>query len=204
MMSTKLDYTAMADQELFERYHRKGQTEAFDVLFARHSSSVMRFIGGMLGPDSAYVDDVFQETWLRMINNGDKWHGGNFRAWLITIARNATIDLLRRLKPTLSLDVENESGESWCDTMIADGLAPDHALEGKETEAMIAELVLKLPELQREVFLMRVTNQMSFNAIAEALKIPLNTALGRMHYAVKKLRTELETTRDEWQKRRVL
>lgn len=203
-MAIKPDYTAMADQELFERYHWKGQTEAFDVLFARHSSSVMRFVGGMLGPDSAYVDDVFQETWLRMINHGDKWHGGNFRAWLITIARNATIDLLRRLKPTLSLDVENEDGERWGDTMVSGELAPDHILEGQETEAMIAELVLKLPELQREVFLMRVTNQMSFNAIAEALKIPLNTALGRMHYAVKKLRAELDATRDDWQTRRIL
>lgn len=199
-MATKPDYTAMADQELFERYHRKGQTEAFDVLFRRHSSSVMRFISGMLGPDSAYIDDVFQETWLRMINHGDKWHGGNFRAWLITIARNATIDLLRRLKPALSLDIENESGERWGDTMVSDELTPDRILEGQETEKIIAELVLRLPILQREVFLMRVMNYMSFKAIADVLKIPLNTALGRMHYAVKKLRTELDATRDDWQK----
>lgn len=202
-MAKKNDYTAMADQELFERYHRKGQAEAFDVLFERHSGSVMRFIGGMLGPDSAYVDDVFQETWLRMINNGDKWHGGNFRAWLITIARNATIDLLRRLKPTISLDVENEAGERWVDAIPSEALTPNCVLEGQETETMIADLVLKLPESQREVFLMRVMNEMSFKEIAEMLQIPLNTALGRMHYAVKKLRVELATSHDDWQKRRI-
>ncbi len=200
MKAKTTDCAALTDQELFERYHRKGQVRAFDTLFERHSALLMRYIGGMLGPDSGHVDDVFQETWVRMINNGDKWHGGSFRAWMITIAHNATVDMLRRLKPTWSLDAERESGESLVDSMPARDPLPDHVLEGRETEGLIAGLVLALPEAQREVFVLRMQD-MSFKAIAEALKIPLNTALGRMHYAVQKLRAGLEEVRDDWERR---
>ena len=191
-------YAEMDDEMLFEGFHRRGEDGAFDELVARHTPPLMRYIGGMLGRDSAYVDDVYQETWIRVINNGDKWHGGSFRAWIMTIAHNAVIDMLRRLKPALSLDAENESGETLADKMVAGGQAPDMELAGSETAAFIAAKVVELPETQREVFMLRVVDGMSFRDIAEMLHIPLNTALGRMHYAVVKLRTELEKNSAEW------
>ena len=196
----KTDYTELDDKELFEQFHRRGQEKAFEELMSRHSPPLMRYIGGMLGIDSAHVDDVFQETWIRVINNGDKWHGGSFRAWLMTIAHNATVDLLRRLKPTLSLDMENEFGEPMGNFIPDDEVGPDRILEGLEVEAYIADQVLELPEAQREVFLLRVVQDLSFKEIAETLKIPLNTALGRMHYAVTKLRTALTEDKTDWQR----
>ena len=196
----KTDYTELDDKELFEQFHRRGQEKAFEELMSRHSPPLMRYIGGMLGIDSAHVDDVFQETWIRVINNGDKWHGGSFRAWLMTIAHNATVDLLRRLKPTLSLDMENEFGEPMGNFIPDDEVGPDRILEGLEVEAYIADQVLNLPEAQREVFLLRVVQDLSFKEIAETLKIPLNTALGRMHYAVTKLRTALTEDKTDWQR----
>ncbi len=196
----KTDYADIDDHELFELFHRRGQERAFEELMSRHSAPLMRYIGGMLGVDSGPVDDVFQETWIRVIKNGDKWHGGSFRAWLMTIAHNATVDMLRRLKPTVSLDMENESGEAMGDSIPAKLEAPDMVLEGSEAERYITDKVLELPPAQREVFLMRVMDDMSFKEISEALKIPLNTALGRMHYAVTKLRTELTVNRAEWKR----
>lgn len=197
----KIDYSDIDDKELFEQFHRRGQEKAFEELMSRHSAPLMRYIGGMIGVDSGPVDDVFQETWIRVINNGDKWHGGSFRAWLMTIAHNATVDLLRRLKPTLSLDLENESGEAMGDSIPAEIEAPDRALEGSEVERYITDKVLELPVAQREVFLMRVMDDMSFKEISEILKIPLNTALGRMHYAVTKLRTALTANQTEWHRK---
>ena len=194
-------YAEMDDEMLFEGFHRRGEDGAFDELVARHTPPLMRYIGGMLGRDSAYVDDVYQETWIRVINNGDKWHGGNFRAWQMTIAHNAVVDMLRRLKPALSLDAENESGETIGDKMVSGERAPDMVLAGSETADFIAAKVVELPEAQREVFMLRVVDGMSFREIAEMLSIPLNTALGRMHYAVMRLRAELEKDRAEWCKR---
>ena len=192
-------YSEMEDQDLFECFHVRGQDRAFEELMSRHAPPLMRYIQGMLGQDSAQVDDVFQDTWIRMIHNGDKWHGGSFRAWLMTIAHNVVIDLFRRLKPTLSLDAETDSGEKLADSLVSAERLPDALLEGGETEAFIAEQVEALPDAQREVFLMRVVEDMSFKEIAESLGIPLNTALGRMHYAVTRLRTSLESNKGEWQ-----
>ena len=200
-MFMKTEYTELEDKELFEQFHRRGREKALEELMSRHSPPLMRYIGGMLGIDSAHVDDVFQETWIRVVNNGDKWHGGSFRAWLMTIAHNATVDMLRRVKPTLSLDMENEFGEPMGNFIPDDEVGPDGILEGLEVEAYIADRVLELPEAQREVFLLRVVQDMSFKDIAETLKIPLNTALGRMHYAVTKLRTVLTADKKDWQRR---
>ena len=200
-MFMKTEYTELEDKELFEQFHLRGREKALEELMSRHSPPLMRYIGGMLGIDSAHVDDVFQETWIRVVNNGDKWHGGSFRAWLMTIAHNATVDMLRRVKPTLSLDMENEFGEPMGNFIPDDEVGPDGILEGLEVEAYIADRVLELPEAQREVFLLRVVQDMSFKDIAETLKIPLNTALGRMHYAVTKLRTVLTADKKDWQRR---
>ena len=79
-------------------------------------------------------------------------------------------------------------------------LIRDQMLEGEETADFVAGRVAALPLAQREVFLMRVVEGLSFKEIAEALKIPLNTALGRMHYAVGRLRTELLANPAEWRK----
>jgi len=96
--------------------------------------------------------------------------------------------------------MENDSGEAMGDSIPDKLEAPDRVLEGSEVERYISDKVLELPLTQREVFLMRVMDDMSFKEIAEALKIPLNTALGRMHYAVTKLRMDLTANKAEWQK----
>lgn len=179
------------DGTLFDRFRKHGDEAAFEALVSRHSESLMRFIRGMLGRDSAYADDAYQDTWIKAIDNSGKWKGGSFKAWLTVIARNTVIDIFRRTKPTLSLDEENKSGVAFVENVTDAGRIPGEALASEETERLVAEEVMALPESQREVFLMRVEQDMSFKEIAETLDIPLNTALGRMHYATRKLRAAL-------------
>ncbi len=193
-------YADMEDDALFEAYHRRGEEGAFAEMMSRHAQPLMRYIRGLLGADSPHADDAFQETWIRVIDNGDKWHGGSLRAWLARIAHNVIVDHFRRTKPTTSLDAEPESGEPLAERMASPELPPDLALAGSETADYIAERVLALPLAQREVFLMRVSEGLSFKEIAEVLKIPLNTALGRMHYAVTRLRADLLANPAEWRR----
>lgn len=193
-------YAEMDDAALFEAYHRKGDDRAFAEMMSRHAAPLMRYIRGLLGAEHAQVDDVFQETWIRLIDNGDKWHGGSLRAWLTRIAHNLIIDQLRRTKPSVSLDEEPETGESFAERLVSSELPPDLVLEGVEAADYVAGRVAELPPAQRAVFLMRVVEGLSFKAIAEVLEIPLNTALGRMHYAVSRLRAELLANPAEWRK----
>ncbi|NLB68244.1 MAG: sigma-70 family RNA polymerase sigma factor [Lentisphaerae bacterium] len=176
------------DEVLFDFFRNRGEERAFEILVGRHSASLMRFIRGMLGQNSAYADDVYQETWIKVINNSNKWKGGSFKAWLTRIARNTVIDVFRRQNKMLSLDSEDELGISFVEKMPDLRQIPGEAIMGEEAVALIVEEVMKLPPGQKEVFLMRVEQELSFREIAELLEIPLNTALGRMHYAVNKLR----------------
>ena len=176
------------DEVLFDFFRNRGEERAFEILVGRHSASLMRFIRGMLGQNSAYADDVYQETWIKVINNSNKWKGGSFKAWLTRIARNTVIDVFRRQNKMLSLDSEDELGISFVEKMPGLRQIPGEAIMGEEAVALIVEEVMKLPPGQKEVFLMRVEQELSFREIAELLEIPLNTALGRMHYAVNKLR----------------
>ena len=187
----KSDLTAKDDSELHAGFHKRGDEAAFAELMRRHGPPLIKFLRGMLGADSPDADDVFQETWLRMINNGAKWNGGSFKAWMTTVARNLAIDTIRRRKPALSLDAENEDGAKLAD-MLRDS-RPDASafLAGSETENEIHAAVQALPDDQKEVFLMRTAEDLSFKEIAETLNISINTALGRMHYAVGKLKKTL-------------
>ena len=105
------------------------------------------------------------------------------------IARNLLIDFRRKRKPDLSLDdVEDEDDQPLLETLIAPDASPREVLERTDLARQAMQAVGKLPAVQREVFLMRTQGDLSFNEIAKVLKIPLNTALGRMHDATTRLR----------------
>ena len=187
----KTDLTAKDDSELHAGFHKRGDEASFAELMRRHGPPLMKFLRGMLGAKSPEADDVYQETWLRVINNGSKWHGGSFKAWITTVARNLAIDTIRRRKPTLSLDAENETGVNLSDLLRDTGPDISTILSGSETEREIFTAVQELSDDQKEVFLMRTVQDLGFREIADTLNISINTALGRMHYAVNKLKKTL-------------
>ncbi|MDD5708195.1 MAG: sigma-70 family RNA polymerase sigma factor, partial [Kiritimatiellae bacterium] len=140
----------------------------------------------------ADADDAFQDTWLRAIRHTGRFRGGCFRAGLTTTARHWLIDRARRRHPLLSLDAGDADAPAWRERLADGAPPPADRLAAEELRRRVETLVAALPAEQREVFAMRTQQELSFAEIAEMLKIPLNTALGRMHYAVTKLRRELE------------
>jgi RNA polymerase sigma-70 factor (ECF subfamily) len=108
------------------------------------------------------------------------------------IARNLIIDFRRKKKPDISLDaVESEDDQPLLDQLRSSDKGPAERVEREDLAKRVLRAVATLPEVQRDVFLMRVQGDLSFGEIALTLKIPLNTALGRMHDAMTKLKRML-------------
>lgn len=183
-----------SDAELLFAY-RKGNVAALDELVARYQGQLHGYLQAMTG-SPADADDLFQETWLRVVRNPGSFRGGNFPAWLWRITRNLMIDRLRRRKPVVSLDDTTAEGTSFVDLTPAQGLTAAEETSAMELGAQIRAAVSRLPPDQRDVFLMRTQAGLSFAEIAKLRRVPINTALGRMHYAIQRLRQELGSTYD--------
>jgi len=169
---------------------RKGDVAALDVLVCRYQGQLHGYLRAMTG-SQADADDLFQETWLRVIRNPGSFRGGAFNAWIWRIARNLLIDRLRRRKPVVSLDDTTAEGTAYADLTPAGGPEPGDDAEAAELGRKIAAAVDRIPPDQRDVFLLRTQAGLSFAEIAKLRRVPLNTALGRMHYAIQRLRKEL-------------
>ncbi len=166
----------------------QGNSAAMDQLVGRYRQALFSWLLGMTG-NRADAEDLYQDVWFRVIRHAGRFNDVSFRAWLWKIARNLLIDFRRKRKPDVSLDAtEDEDDVPLIDQLAARdrGPAKDVELDDMTKRVMIA--VATLPEVQRAVFLMRVQADLSFSEIAETLGIPLNTALGRMHDAMAKLK----------------
>ena len=176
-----------SDADLLAEYV-KGHVASLDLLVGRYRQALFSWFLGMTGSRSD-AEDLFQEVWIRIIRNADRYKDVSFRAWMWQIARNLLIDFRRKRKPDLSLDdVENEEDQPLLETLIAPDASPREAVERTDLARRAMQAVGKLPAVQREVFLMRTQGDLPFSEIAKVLKIPLNTALGRMHDATTRLR----------------
>ena len=179
-----------SDEALLRRYERAGDADAMEALVRRHAAALGAFLAGWGG--DAEAEDLAQETWLRVLRSPGSFRGGSFRAWLLRVARNLAIDRSRRRAPALWLDAPAEGAGPDAPPLVEvlpdDGApAPDAALLGAEDRARLLAAVRALPGPQRDVFLLRAAG-VAFADIAARFGIPLNTALGRMHYAMKALR----------------
>lgn len=179
-----------SDADLLSAYSN-GDVSAMDLLVARYRQSLFSWFLGMTGSRSD-AEDLFQEVWIRIIRNADRFKDVSFRAWMWQIARNLLIDFRRKRKPDVSLDhVDDEEDHPLLETLIAPEATPREAVERNDLARRAMAAVGLLPAVQREVFLMRTQGDLPFNEIAKVLKIPLNTALGRMHDATTRLKQVL-------------
>lgn len=180
------------DSQLLGLY-AQGNARAFDFLVQRYTKSLYAWLRSQLGND-ADAGDLFQETWIRVARHADRFSDVSFKAWLWRIARNQTIDFYRRRRlETVSLDANmGEDGATFLDAMPSLEAMPVSYCDASEQEVRIRELVDALPAVQREIFLLRTQSSLSFQEIATMLSIPLNTALGRMHDALQKLKKSLK------------
>lgn len=199
MTGTARDTT---DEVLLERYV-KGDVRAFEVLLARHRGAVYAFLMRSVR-DPAVAEDLFQETFLRVVQRSDQFTGqSRFTTWLYTIARNLTVDHARRMRHRrhASLDAPVHGGDSGDSRVLGDGVAgPDRGADRAAIEAQAKETLRialdALPDEQREVFHLRQVDGLAFADIASILGIPENTAKSRMRYALERLQQALGEYRD--------
>jgi len=161
----------------------RGEAKAFDELLQRYRTPLFSTLFRLVG-DRALAEDLFQESFLRVIRHAGRYDPEQkFSGWLYRIARNLSVDALRQrgVRQEQALDEDHQDGNPQ----------PERVLAQKEQGQAILRALGLLPLEQREVFVMREFSGLSFKEIAEVTRSPLNTVLGRMHLAVKKLRASL-------------
>lgn len=177
------------DRELIEGY-RKGDTSSFEMLFMRHRDTMFGLILGMTG-NRQIAEEIFQETWLKAIKKISRYKHKNFKGWLSRIARNLIIDRARKKTPELILDDKASGNSNRVDKISSEEQLPPENVTNKEIQENITRSLSVLPLEQREVFLMRVEQELTFREIAKIQGTSINTALGRMQYAAKKMKKAL-------------
>jgi len=179
----------MTDEQLAIAYS-KGDNRAFDLLLSRTQGKLYSYIMFVVR-DRTMADDVFQDTFVKVITklrSGSYHDNGKFSAWILRIAHNVIIDMFRDMKqekivePTADNDLSNLMGHDLLDGNIESQFIAQQNLK----EAKL--LMEALPATQREIVYMRFYQQMSFKEIAETTGMSINTALGRMRYAVLNMR----------------
>jgi RNA polymerase sigma factor (sigma-70 family) len=179
------------DGELIAQY-RNGSEAAFDLLVDRYQSKVYTTIF-LIVKDQEIAEDLLQDVFVKVIQtlNSDKYNEeGKFQPWLMRIAHNLAIDHFRKAKryPTIIL----EDGSNLLNSMkFAEDSIEDIRVK-EETLEMVKKLIEELPEAQREVLIMRHYLDMSFQDIADQTGVSINTALGRMRYALIHLRKKIK------------
>ena len=180
--------SALSDQQLLSAY-LSGDQHAISILIERHSKHVLDYIRMMVKNDEL-ADDIYQETFIkvvRFIDDGRYTDNGKFLSWVLRIAHNQVIDYFRQTKQQNNL-TEADAGYDILNTKkLADASIEDRMVS-EQTEADLRKLVDNLPAEQKEVVLMRYFGEMSFKEIAEQTNVSINTALGRMRYALINLR----------------
>ena len=182
----------MTDEELVISYSI-GNNLAFDELLLRHQKNVYNYIYFIIR-NREMAEDVFQETFIKAITTikqGRYIENGKFRAWIMRIAHNLVIDYFRqeRSENTVSNDeteIDLLNNANLCDNTIEDRLVYSQILED------VKKLIHYLPPSQREVLEMRYYQELSFKEISEQTGISINTALGRMRYAILNIRKMAE------------
>ena len=182
------DMTKLADRDLVVAY-ANDSNEAFDILLERHKDRIYTYIFRIV-KNRELTDDIFQETFIkavRVIDEGRYVDSGKFLSWILRIAHNQVIDYFRARKQNRQVN-ESEAGYDMLAAMrLAEGSVED-AMVSEQTEREVRALVEMLPAEQREVVLMRYFGGLSFKEIADATGVSINTALGRMRYALMNMR----------------
>ncbi len=186
----------MSDMDLIGQFVNHNNTKAFETLLERYRKKVYTYIY-LLVKRKEVADDVFQETFIKVIRSfkeGKYEDNSKFLPWVSRIAHNQAIDYFRNQRQ--SNECYGDNGE-W--TAVAGEDFSDLNAEDKAVHVQIRrdvrQMLDHLPTDQRDIVIMRHYMDMSFKEIAEQLNISLNTALGRMRYAVLNLRKLVETNK---------
>lgn len=183
-MNTQL----LSDQVLLNDY-MSGNGAAISQLIERHSRRIRDYIR-MMVKDNDVADDILQETLIkvvRVIDEGRYADNGKFLSWVLRIAHNQVIDYFRSQKSAKTI-TEADSGYNMLSTLRFSERTVEDKIISQQIEADVRRMVEHLPDEQREVVKLRYYSGLSFQEIADQTGVSINTALGRMRYALINLR----------------
>ena len=184
--------TIQIPDALLVKNYIAGDENALSILIKKHQSKIYGFIYSKM-PDRDVADDIFQDTFIKVIKtlkSNSYNEEGKFLPWVMRISHNLIVDHFRKNKkmPMLRETEEFSVFSILTDTSLnAEGIIITDAIEKD-----LQKLILELPADQKEVLLMRIYQDLSFNEIAELTGVSINTALGRMRYALMNLRKIIE------------
>ncbi len=187
------------DEALAVAYIERDDQEAFRQLVERHQERIFGYVMGMVR-DRDIANDLFQETFFRAIRAMKKQRGsyeaqGKWLAWVMRIARNAVFDHMRERKKWSDVEMQDAEGNSFWDRLPDAAPSVDEQVDLRRRIDLMEQCIERLSGEQREVLLLRHEVGMTFREIAELTNVSINTALGRMRYALlnlqKMMRTEL-------------
>ena len=178
----------LTDDMLVASY-AQGNNEAFDELLARHQTRIYNYIL-MMVKDEDVANDVFQDTFAKVITTvkqGRYTESGRIAAWLTRIARNLIIDMFRQEKTQPHVSADSAEYDVLNRREFSDGTVEDEMVDLQIRDDVRA-LLRRLPDTQRRVLVMRYYRNLSFKEIAATTGVSINTALGRVRYAILNMR----------------
>ena len=181
-------FKSMTDEELVVLYS-EGNNSAFDELLIRYKSSIYSYIYFIVH-NRDLAEDIFQETFVKAIvtiKQGRYVENGKFKAWITRIAHNLIIDYFRQERNENTVSNDEAEFDLFNNIKLCDGTIEDRIVK-KQVLSDVKKLIAHLPESQRTVLEMRYYRDMSFKEIAEITGVSINTALGRMRYAILNMR----------------
>jgi RNA polymerase sigma factor (sigma-70 family) len=193
-LAASRQHSELSDYILVQRAH-VGDQNAFEILVDRYSA-LLYLLVFQLVRDEHLVYDILQHVFLQLFRSLPELEkGGTIKAWLSQVARNRSIDELRRKRPLLFSEIAlfpDEDENSPLSTLLDPDLQPEEQVELHELREQLLEAIEALPSRYRAIVRLRYTDQLSFREIGQVLSIPESTAKTYLSRARKHLRTMLE------------
>lgn len=170
---------------------KRHDPDLLDQLIVQYQHRLLRYLLYLTG-NRETAEDIFQETWMRVLKRGDQFNGkSRFDTWLFTIARNLVIDV-RRKRTMSSLEAMRETGEDGRSfDVAAEGPSPFDMYQTSENGQRVAEALLTLEPLHREVLVLRFHEELSLEEIAQVTRAPLSTVKSRLYRGLSALKPRI-------------
>lgn len=182
----------ISDYELIQRFV-KGEQSCFNQIIHRHKNKVFAYISLYIR-DQALAEDIFQDTFMKVIQSVKKGRyqdNGKFISWVMRIAHNLIIDHFRRVKQMNTISNNEYESDLFNSRKLSDSTIEDNLIR-RQIQKDVRKMISCLPDDQREVVILRHYAGLSFKEIADITNVSINTALGRMRYALINMRKIME------------
>ncbi|NLN30505.1 MAG: sigma-70 family RNA polymerase sigma factor [Bacteroidales bacterium] len=182
----------ISDYELIQRFVN-GEQSCFDQIIHRHKNKVFAYISLYIR-DQALAEDIFQDTFVKVIQSvkrGRYQDNGKFVSWVMRIAHNLIIDHFRRVKQMNTISNNEYESDLFNSRKLSDSTIEDNLIK-RQIQKDVRKMISYLPDDQREVVILRHYAGLSFKEIADITNVSINTALGRMRYALINMRKIME------------